>query len=109
MKVYKYDENGVFERDDLLFIEDDEKLPEGYTTIAPPVPSINPVFNIKTQEWSAGDDPSTLEPAEPSEIEQLKQENADTLLQIAEVEASSESVKQDQADLLMTLAEKGVI
>ncbi|WP_167630575.1 hypothetical protein [Listeria valentina] len=109
MKVYKYDKNGVFERDDLIFIEDGEELPEGYTSIAPPVPSINPVFNVENQEWSVGDDPSTLEPAEPSEIDKLKQENADTLLQIAEVEASSESVKQDQADLLLTLVESGVI
>ncbi|HAC2411849.1 TPA_asm: hypothetical protein GJA98_14930 [Listeria monocytogenes] len=109
MKVYKYNENGVFERDDLIFIEEGQELPEGYTTIEPPVPAINPVFNSEKQEWSEGDDPSTLTPTEPSEIDKLKQENADTLLQIAEVEASSESVKQDQADLLMTLAEKGVI
>ncbi|MHC5253232.1 hypothetical protein ACYRFS_02205 [Listeria kieliensis] len=109
MKVYKYDENGVFERDDLIFIEEGQELPEGYTNIAPPIPSINPVFNAEKKEWSKGDDPSTLTPSEPSEIDKLKQENADTLLQIAEVEASSESIKQDQADLLMTLAETGVI
>ncbi|MHC5278953.1 hypothetical protein ACYRFT_01610 [Listeria kieliensis] len=109
MKVYKYDENGVFERDDLIFIEDGEELPEGYTTIAPPIPSINPVFDVEKQEWSDGDDPSTLKPAEPSEIEQLKQENADLLLQIAEVESNAESTQQDQADMLMTLVEEGVL
>ncbi|WP_439444124.1 hypothetical protein ACSMFR_05670 [Listeria aquatica] len=109
MKVYKFDENGVFERDDLIFIEEEQELPEGYTTIEPPVPSINPVFNQETQEWSEGDDPSTLTPPEPSEIEQLKQENADALLNTAELEANVESMQQDQADLLMTLVETGVI
>ncbi|MGJ8731436.1 hypothetical protein ACRW9N_13405 [Listeria aquatica] len=109
MKVYKFDENGVFERDELLLLDEGKELPDGYTTIAPPVPSINPVFNQKTQEWSHGDDPSTLEPAEPSEIEQLKQENADLLLNTAELEANVEGMQQDQADLLMTLVESGVI
>ncbi len=109
MKVYKYDENGVFERDDLILLEEGQKLPDGYTNIAPPIPSINPVFDVEKQEWSDGDDPSTLKPAEPSEIEQLKQENADALLNTAELEANVEGMQQDQADLLMTLAEKGVI
>ncbi|MEN2666046.1 hypothetical protein [Listeria aquatica] len=109
MKVYKYDENGVFERDDLIFIDEGQELPEGYTNIAPPIPSINPVFNAEKKEWSDGDDPSTLTPPEPSEIEQLKQENADALLNTAELEANVESMQQDQADLLMTLVETGVI
>ncbi len=107
--MFKHYESGVFERDDLIFIEDGKELPEGYTTIAPPVPSINPVFNLENQEWSRGDDPSTLEPGEPSEIDKLKQENADTLLNTAELEASVEGMQQDQADLLLTLVESGVI
>lgn len=109
MKVYKYDENGVFERDDLLFIEEGQELPEGYTTVKPPVPAINPVFNQKTQEWSGGDDPSTLTPPEPSEIDKLKQENADMLLNNAELEASIEGMQHDQADLLISLIESGVM
>lgn len=109
MKVYKFNENGVFERDELLLLDEGQELPEGYTTIEPPIPSINPVFNIEKQEWSAGDDPSTLEPAEPSELDKLKQENADALLNTAELEASMEGMQQDQADLLMTLVETGVI
>lgn len=109
MKVYKYDKSGVFERDDLLLLDEEQELPDGYTTIEPPIPSINPVFNQETQEWSDGDDPNTLTPPEPSEIEQLKQENADLLLQIAEVESNAESTQQDQADMLMTLVEEGVL
>ncbi|MWA89116.1 hypothetical protein EIB62_15485, partial [Listeria monocytogenes] len=56
IKVFKYDDNGVFERDDLIVLEKGEKVPDGYTLIAPPVPSVNPVFNVKTQKWSAGED-----------------------------------------------------
>lgn len=108
-QVFKFDESGVFERDELLLLDEGRELPDGYTTIAPPVPSINPVFNQKTQEWSDGDDPSTLTLPEPSEIDKLKQENADALLNTAELEASMEGMQQDQADLLMTLAESGVI
>ncbi|EHW6923644.1 TPA: hypothetical protein U0178_003075, partial [Listeria monocytogenes] len=45
IKVFKYDDNGVFERDDLIILKKGEKIPDGYTLIEPPVPAINPVFN----------------------------------------------------------------
>ncbi|HEL6785266.1 TPA: hypothetical protein UPK88_002974, partial [Listeria monocytogenes] len=48
IKVFKYDADGIFERDDLIVLEKGEKVPDGYTLIAPPVPSVNPVFNVKT-------------------------------------------------------------
>lgn len=49
IKVFKYDDNGIFERDDLIVLEKGEKIPDGYTLIEPPVPAINPVFNTKSK------------------------------------------------------------
>ncbi|EIS9945862.1 hypothetical protein L1A93_002970, partial [Listeria innocua] len=44
--------------------------------------------------------------AEKTELELLKQENADMMLYVAEVE---QKTQQDNADLLLSLAEAGVL
>lgn len=84
IKVFKYDDNGVFERDDLIILKKGEKVPDGYTLIEPPIPSINPVFNLKTQKWSSGEEASIPEPPELTELEKLTQDNANLLLSLAE-------------------------
>ncbi|HAA5560474.1 TPA: hypothetical protein PNM68_000422 [Listeria monocytogenes] len=109
IKVFKYDADGIFERDDLIVLEKGEKVPDGYTLIAPPVPSVNPVFNVKTQKWSAGEDASVMDPPLLSEIEKLTQDYADLMLYVAEVEQKTEQTQQDNANLLLSLAEAGVL
>ncbi|EAA0169354.1 hypothetical protein DY596_11805 [Listeria monocytogenes] len=84
IKVFKYDDNGVFERDDLIILKKGEKIPDGYTLIEPPVPAINPVFNTKKQKWSSGEEASIPEPPELTELEKLTQDNANLLLSLAE-------------------------
>ncbi|HAA5484825.1 TPA_asm: hypothetical protein GF806_15175 [Listeria monocytogenes] len=109
IKVFKYDADGIFERDDLIVLEKGEKVPDGYTLIAPPVPSVNPVFNVKAQKWSAGEDASVMDPPPLSEIEKLTQDYADLMLYVAEVEQKTEQTQQDNANLLLSLAEAGVL
>ncbi|HFQ6256217.1 TPA: hypothetical protein ACHSDJ_002464 [Listeria monocytogenes] len=109
IKVFKYDDKGIFERDDLIVLEKGEKVPDGYTLIAPPVPSVNPVFNVKTQKWSAGEDASIPEPQHLTELEKLTQDYADLMLYVAEVEQKTEQTQQDNANLLLSLAEAGVL
>ncbi|EAC5747406.1 hypothetical protein ARU11_00020 [Listeria monocytogenes] len=106
IKVFKYDDNGVFERDDLIILKKGEKIPDGYTLIAPPVPSVNPVFNTKKQKWSSGEEASIPEPPELTELEKLTQDYADLMLYVAEVE---QKTQQDNANLLLSLAEAGVL
>ncbi|EAC8105306.1 hypothetical protein IA51_10360 [Listeria monocytogenes] len=109
IKVFKYDDNGVFERDDLIVLKKGEKVPDGYTLIEPPIPSINPVFNLNTQKWSSGEEASIPEPPELTELEKLTQDYADLMLYVAEVEQKTEQTQQDNADLLLSLAEAGVL
>ncbi|ENR4666618.1 hypothetical protein ACEVN8_001050 [Listeria innocua] len=106
IKVFKYDDKGIFERDDLIILKKGEKVPDGYTLIEPPVPSINPVFNLKTQKWSSGEEASIPEPPALTELEKLTQDYADLMLYVAEVE---QKTQQDNADLLLSLAEAGVL
>ncbi|HAK9905336.1 TPA: hypothetical protein H3N45_002034 [Listeria monocytogenes] len=109
VKVFKYDTDGVFERDDLIFLKEGENIPPNNTLIAPPVPAINPVFDEREQAWSAGEDASTLEKPAPTEFEKLIQDYADLMLYVAEVEQKTEQTKQDDAILLLSLAEAGVL
>ncbi|EKZ1078661.1 hypothetical protein ABZZ96_000464 [Listeria monocytogenes] len=109
IKVFKYDADGVFERDDLIFLKEGENIPLGNTLIAPPVPSINPIFDEREQAWSAGEDASTLEKPAPSEFEKLIQDYADLMLYAAEIEQKAQQSQQDNADLLLSLAEAGVL
>ncbi|MCD2223186.1 hypothetical protein LAX75_00665 [Listeria cossartiae] len=109
IKVFKYDDNGVFERDDLIILKKGEKIPAGYTLIEPPVPSINPVFNVKKQKWSSGEEASISELPQLTELEKLTQDYADLMLYVAEVEKKTEQTQQDNANLLLSLAEAGVL
>ncbi|EAE7182485.1 hypothetical protein BFG92_13035 [Listeria monocytogenes] len=84
IKVFKYDDKGIFERDDLIILKKGEKIPDGYTLIEPPVPAINPVFNTKKQKWSSGEEASIPEPQHLTELEKLTQDNANLLLSLAE-------------------------
>ncbi|EEU7817157.1 hypothetical protein HED71_002173 [Listeria monocytogenes] len=109
IKVFKYDADGIFERDDLIFLKEGENIPLGNTLIAPPVPSINPIFDERKQAWSAGEDASALEHPPLTDLEKLTQDNADLMLYVAEVEQKTEQTKQDDAILLLSLAEAGVL
>ncbi|EIN8846748.1 hypothetical protein LO935_000456 [Listeria monocytogenes] len=109
IKVFKYYDNGVFERDDLIILKKGEKVPDGYTLIEPPIPSINPVFNTKKQKWSSGEEASIPEPPELTELEKLTQDYADLMLYVAEVEQKTEQTQQDNANLRLSLSEAGVL
>ncbi|ENK7791808.1 hypothetical protein AB3498_001971 [Listeria monocytogenes] len=109
IKVFKYDDKGIFERDDLIILKKGEKIPDGYTLIEPPVPAINPVFNTKKQKWSSGEEASIPEPQHLTELEKLTQDYADLMLYVAEVEQKTEQTQQDNANLLLSLAEASVL
>lgn len=47
IKVFKYDDNGIFECDDLIVLEKGEKILDGYILIELLVLVINLVFNMK--------------------------------------------------------------
>ncbi|MBC1458484.1 hypothetical protein [Listeria newyorkensis] len=79
-------------------------LPENCTWEIVPSPSNDAKWDVKKKKWTNGETPEMVPPA-PSETELLAQDNADQLMQIAEVEFKMEQTNQDNADILMLIAE----
>ncbi|MGM0968708.1 MAG: hypothetical protein ACQEWR_09030 [Bacillota bacterium] len=117
--VHRYDENFDLVAS-VILTETDEKgnyiIPENCTTIAPPDnPSLyKSRFDQKKEEWFESATQEYIDslqpiPLPPSDIELLKQQNADLLQQLAESEKRAEEQSKTTAELIMLLTEKGVI
>ncbi|WP_426578865.1 hypothetical protein P5490_020130 (plasmid) [Bacillus altitudinis] len=114
--VYKYDQNYVWQAGEEIEvdIENGEQVPEGYTQTQPTDglyiakydPDKEAWFESATQEYIDSLQPA---PCPPSDIELLKQQNADLLQQLAESEKRAEEQSKTTAELVMLLTEKGVI
>ncbi|PNP88220.1 hypothetical protein BMT55_15780 [Listeria newyorkensis] len=79
-------------------------LPDNCTWEPAPSPANEAKWDSKKKKWVNGETPEMVPPT-PSETELLAQDNADQLMQIAEVEFKMEQTNQDNADILMLLAE----
>ncbi|WAO22027.1 hypothetical protein [Paenilisteria newyorkensis] len=79
-------------------------LPENCTWEPAPSPSNDAKWDSKKKKWINGETPEMVPPT-PSETELLAQDNADQLMQIAEVEFKLEQTNQDNADILLLIAE----
>ncbi|EUJ33513.1 hypothetical protein MFLO_02383 [Listeria floridensis FSL S10-1187] len=110
-QAYEYDVNGIFLRDALIFEDENGEfnLPPLHTFVAPQTPSINPIFDEDEGRWSLGEEPEPIKEGELSEMEQLRQDGAEILLYLADVENMASGAQQDHADLLLSLVEAGVL
>ncbi|MBC2369383.1 hypothetical protein HBP99_12115 [Listeria booriae] len=79
-------------------------LPENCTWETAPNPSNNAKWDTKKKKWVNGEEPEMIPPT-PSQTELLEQDNADLLMQQAELDFKLEQTMQDNADILMLIAE----
>ncbi|MBC1499414.1 hypothetical protein HB943_02285 [Listeria weihenstephanensis] len=79
-------------------------LPSNCTWEQAPNPSNTAIWDDKKKKWVNGEMPEMI-PPRPSETELLTQDNADQLMQIAELDFKLEKSMQDSADMLMLIAE----
>ncbi|MGM0967062.1 MAG: hypothetical protein ACQEWR_00675 [Bacillota bacterium] len=112
MHIYYYDENFMYIGEDV--ISDYDEPPKNTTSIRPQDGLCLPMYNEKKEEWSESAtqeyiDSLQPDPGPPSDIELLKQQNADLLQQLAESEKRAEEQSKTTAELVMLLTEKGVI
>ncbi|MEC1001618.1 hypothetical protein ACQKKC_12065 [Bacillus altitudinis] len=112
--IYKYDGKYNYLPGEEIEIEEEADIPKGYTDVRPQDGLYNGKYNEKkrawyesaTQEYIDSLQPKTLP---PSEIELLKQQNADLLQQLAESEKGVEEQSKTISELVMLLNEKEVI
>ncbi|MCY7829354.1 hypothetical protein P8879_14350 [Bacillus spizizenii] len=117
IQVYRYDENFVFVEP--IPIEEPGEdgeyvIPENCTTIQPPS-YIKPMFHPKEQKWLEvaiqAEKDEILKQVEngrvPSPLDELKSQNAEIMVQLAEAQNLIESQAKMIADLLLMLAEGG--
>ncbi|MGQ9007659.1 hypothetical protein ACTXHP_05445 [Bacillus stercoris] len=117
IQVYRYDENFIFvEPVPIEEPGEDGKyvIPENGTTIQPPS-FIKPMFHPEEQRWSEvatqAEKDEILKQVEkgtvPSPLDELKFQNAQIMVQLAEAQNLIESQSKMIADLLLMLAEGG--
>ncbi len=116
MWVYKFNDDFIWQPgEEILFDEEFlHQIPDGYTDIQPPNGLYKAKFDPKTKTWSESATQEYIDsfqpvPGPPSDIELLKQQNADLLQQLAESEKRAEEQSKTTAELVMLLTEKGVI
>ncbi|AOZ88120.1 hypothetical protein BK049_05010 [Bacillus xiamenensis] len=114
--VYKYDDNYIWQagKDILVDVDNGEAIPKGYTDKQPPDGLFIAKYDPKKEEWFEAASKEYIDslqpdPGPPSDIELLKQQNADLLQQLAETEKRAEEQSKTTAELVMLLTEKGVI
>ncbi|WP_224930524.1 hypothetical protein [Bacillus safensis] len=112
--IYAYDENLKYIRGGDKEIPDDAEIPEGFTDVQPQDGLYSAEYNPTNKTWSESATKEYIDslqpaPSPPSDIELLKQQNADLLQQLAESEKRAEEQSKTTAELVMLLTEKGVI
>lgn len=112
--IYAYDENFKYIPGEDKEILDDAEIPEGFTDVQPQEGLYIAKYNHTSKTWSESATQEYIDslqpaPSPPSDIELLKQQNADLLQQLAESEKRAEEQSKTTAELVMLLTEKGVI
>ena len=112
MHIYYYDENFKYQGEGV--ISDYDEIPKSATDVRPQEGLYLPKYDENKRMWfeSASKeyiDSLQLKPLPPSEIDLLKQQNADLLQQLAESEKRVEEQSKTISELIMLLNEKGVI
>lgn len=111
MHIFLYDENFKYQGEDVI---DYDELPKNATDVRPKDGLYLPEYDAIKREWFESAtkeyiDSLRPDPVPPSDIELLKQQNADLLQQLAESEKRAEEQSKTTAELVMLLTEKGVI
>ncbi|AWI37929.1 hypothetical protein BA81_12565 [Bacillus safensis FO-36b] len=112
--IYKYDEKFNYLPGEEIEIEGDADIPKGYTTVRPQDGLYKGKYNEAKREWYESATQEYIDSLQPkplpqSEIDLLKQQNADLLQQLAEAEQRVEEQSKIISELIMLLNEKGVI
>lgn len=112
MQIFYYDEEYLYQCEDV--ISDYDEIPKNATDVRPKKDLYLPKYDENEKEWfesATQEYIDSLKPKTPppSDIELLKQQNADLLQQLAESEKRAEEQSKTTAELVMLLTEKGVI
>lgn len=113
--IYQFDDRFIYVRGgDSSIPNDAAEIPQGYTDIQPPEGLYKGRYDTVSKTWSESAtqkyiDSLQPDPLPPSDIDLIKQQNADLLQQLAESEKRAEEQSKTTAELVMLLAEKGVI
>ncbi|MED0726657.1 hypothetical protein P4S92_00105 [Bacillus safensis] len=112
--IYKYDEKFNYLPGEEIEIEEDADIPKGYTDVIPQDGLYKGKYNVAKRAWYESATQEYIDslqpkPLPPSEIDLLKQQNADLLQQLAESEKRVEEQSKTISELIMLLNEKEVI
>ncbi|MDR7248239.1 hypothetical protein J2W41_000963 [Bacillus pumilus] len=112
--IYKYDEKFNYLPGEEVEIEEDAGIPKGYTDVRPQDGLYKGKYNEKKRAWYESATQEYIDslqpkPLPPSDIDLLKQQNADLLQQLAESEKRAENQSKNISELIMLLTEKEVI
>lgn len=111
--IYKYDEKFNYLPGEEIEIEGDADIPKGYTDVRPQDGLYKGKYNETKRAWYESATQEYIDslqpnPLPPSEIDLLKQQNADLLQQLADLEQIAEEQSKTTTELIMLLNEKGV-
>ncbi|MCY7436191.1 hypothetical protein MCY90_12465 [Bacillus pumilus] len=112
--IYKYDEKFNYLPGEEVEIEEDAGIPKGYTDVRPQDGLYKGKYNEEKRAWYESATQEYIDslqpkPLPPSDIDLLKQQNADLLQQLAESEKRAENQSKNISKLIMLLTEKEVI
>ncbi|MBU8656548.1 hypothetical protein [Bacillus pumilus] len=112
--IYKYDEKFNYLPGEEIEIEEHEDLPKGYTDVRPQDGLYKGKYNEAKKSWYESATQKYIDSLRPdplpwSEMDLLKQQNADLLQQLAESEKRAEEQSRNLSELIMLLREKEVI
>ncbi|MED0863791.1 hypothetical protein [Bacillus safensis] len=112
--IYKYDGKFNYLPEAEIEIEEEADIPKGYTDVRPQDGLYNGKYNVSKRAWYESATQEYIDslqpkPLPPSEIDLLKQQNADLLQQLAESEKRVEEQSKTISELIMLLNEKEVI
>ncbi|MEH7756941.1 hypothetical protein [Bacillus pumilus] len=112
--IYKYDEKFNYLPGEEIEIEENEDLPKGYTDVRPQDGLYKGKYNEAKKSWYESATQKYINSLRPdplplSEMDLLKQQNADLLQQLAESEKRAEEQSRNLSELIMLLTEKEVI
>ncbi|WP_226568923.1 hypothetical protein [Bacillus stratosphericus] len=112
--IYQFDESFIYVFGGDSEIPDDADVPQSYTDVQPPDGLFKGKYDPASNTWSESATQGYIDslqpkPPPPSDIDLLKQQNADLLQLLAESEKRAEEQSKTTAELVMVLAEKGVI
>lgn len=112
--IYRYDEKFNYIPGEEIEVEVDADIPKRYTDIRPQDGLYKGKYNVAKRTWYESATQEYIDslqpkPLSPSDIDLLRQQNADLLHQLGESEKRAGEQSKTISELVMLLTEKGVI